>query len=266
MEDNLLTFGSLFTGGGGLDLGLERAGFKCRFMVENDKSCLKLLGRKWPHVPKNEIRPIMGIVGGDPCPIRSKFGRLSKTSSPDLSGYFLAMAARCEPWWLLRENVPAPDVVEFQTALDMLGYKNINIRLSAQAFTAQSRNREYIISFKQKSTLKKFESIFNKACFNRINQTGRKKQMAFYCISTESGTRSGGKSNNYVYEKKKGIRSLTNEECESLQGFPRKWTSGLSKQARERIIGNAVCVPVAEFIGQALFKTLKALDYRKEKD
>lgn len=47
-----LTFGSLFAGVGGGDIGLERAGMKCVFQVENDQFCLSVLERRWPEVPK----------------------------------------------------------------------------------------------------------------------------------------------------------------------------------------------------------------------
>ena len=126
-NDITVTFGSLFSGAGGLDLGLERAGLKCVFQVENDRHCLTILNRHWPNVPKNEIRPCVGLVGGDPCPIRSTMGKISGSRKPDLSGYFLAMAARIKPRWILRENVVAPDVVEFNAGLEVLGYHCIII-------------------------------------------------------------------------------------------------------------------------------------------
>lgn len=45
------------------------------------------------------------------------------------------------------------------------------------------------------------------------------------------------------------VRRLTPTECERLQGFPDGWTAGESDSARYRMLGNAVCVPVAEWIG-----------------
>jgi DNA (cytosine-5)-methyltransferase 1 len=45
-----------------------------------------------------------------------------------------------------------------------------------------------------------------------------------------------------------GVRRLTPRECERLQGFPDDWTSGQSDSARYRQLGNAVAVPVVEWI------------------
>lgn len=49
-----------------------------------------------------------------------------------------------------------------------------------------------------------------------------------------------------------GIRRLTPTECERLQGFPDGWTAGQSDAARYRQLGNAVAVPVVEWIGQRI--------------
>jgi site-specific DNA-cytosine methylase len=51
-----------------------------------------------------------------------------------------------------------------------------------------------------------------------------------------------------------GVRRLTPTECEALQGFPRNWTSGQSDTQRYRQLGNAVAVPVAEWIGKRILK------------
>lgn len=48
------------------------------------------------------------------------------------------------------------------------------------------------------------------------------------------------------------VRRLTPTECERLQGFPDGWTDGQPDSARYRQLGNAVCVPVAEWIGRGL--------------
>lgn len=49
-----------------------------------------------------------------------------------------------------------------------------------------------------------------------------------------------------------GVRRLTPLECERLQGFPPGWTEGQSDTARYRQLGNAVAVPVVEWIGRRL--------------
>ena len=44
------------------------------------------------------------------------------------------------------------------------------------------------------------------------------------------------------------IRRLTPLECERLQGFPDGWTEGISDTQRYKCLGNAVTVPVIEYI------------------
>ena len=53
-----------------------------------------------------------------------------------------------------------------------------------------------------------------------------------------------------VFPHQAGVRRLTPTECERLQGFPDGWTAidGMSDSARYRMLGNAVCVPVAQWI------------------
>ena len=44
------------------------------------------------------------------------------------------------------------------------------------------------------------------------------------------------------------VRRLTPVECERLQGFPDDWTSGQADSNRYKQMGNAVAVPVVEWI------------------
>ena len=48
-----MKFLSLFSGGGGFDLGLEQAGFECVGQVEIMPYALKILKKHWPKVPKH---------------------------------------------------------------------------------------------------------------------------------------------------------------------------------------------------------------------
>jgi len=48
------------------------------------------------------------------------------------------------------------------------------------------------------------------------------------------------------------VRRLLPVECERLQGFPDDWTEGFADSVRFRMLGNAVCVVVAEWIARRL--------------
>lgn len=55
------------------------------------------------------------------------------------------------------------------------------------------------------------------------------------------------------------VRRLTPRECSRLQGFPDDWLDGLgfSDSTRYRMLGNAVCVNVAEWIANRLVKEVR---------
>ena len=63
---------------------------------------------------------------------------------------------------------------------------------------------------------------------------------------------SGGRTHSRQIAGSFGVRRLTPVECERLQGFPDNWTDGQSDSARYRQLGNAVAVPVAEWIGRRI--------------
>lgn len=57
---------------------------------------------------------------------------------------------------------------------------------------------------------------------------------------------------------KEGVRRLTPLECERLQGFPDHHTAGQSDSARYRQLGNAVAVPVAEWLGRRIERIVRS--------
>lgn len=73
-----------------------------------------------------------------------------------------------------------------------------------------------------------------------------------------TGGPAGDECYNLVADRVGIPRRLTPRECERLQGFPDDWTrwaddgSEISDNARYQMMGNAVTVPVAEWIGRRL--------------
>ena len=55
-----------------------------------------------------------------------------------------------------------------------------------------------------------------------------------------------------------GIRRLTPTECERLQGFPDGWTDGQADTQRYKQLGNAVAIPVVEWIARRIILVDKA--------
>ena len=79
-----LTFGSLFAGVGGFDMGFEKAGWDCKFQVEWDKNCRTILDKHWPDVEKwldvsnvngRFLPPVDCIIFGSPCQDLSVAGK-----------------------------------------------------------------------------------------------------------------------------------------------------------------------------------------------
>jgi DNA (cytosine-5)-methyltransferase 1 len=112
---------SLFSGIGGLDLGLDRAGMTCVGQVELDAGCRSVLERHWPEVPKHDDvrtasswwagqpRPSVRLVaGGFPCQPFSTAGLRNGTGDPRWGWPWLRTVVRAvRPEYVLVENVAA---------------------------------------------------------------------------------------------------------------------------------------------------------------
>jgi DNA (cytosine-5)-methyltransferase 1 len=92
-----LTYGSLFAGVGGFDMGMEQAGYKPVFQVEWDKNCQKILHHHWPTVPKwgdvcdvngADLPPCDVLIFGSPCQDLSVAGKRAGLQDGDRSSMF----------------------------------------------------------------------------------------------------------------------------------------------------------------------------------
>lgn len=159
-----MRFGSLFSGIGGLDLGLERAGMTCAFQVEIDPFCQRVLEKHWPSVRRyGDIRELTGdelertdlICGGFPCQDLSVAGKRAGLAG-ERSGLFfefVRLVAALAPRWVLIENVPGllssnggRDMGTVLGTLAEFGYGYAYRVLDAQYFgVAQRRRRVFIV-------------------------------------------------------------------------------------------------------------------------
>jgi DNA (cytosine-5)-methyltransferase 1 len=68
-------------------------------------------------------------------------------------------------------------------------------------------------------------------------------------LTSHMGT---GGNNVSMVAKETNVRRLTPIECERLQGFPDDWTASQSDSTRYRQVGNAIAVPVVEWIVEGI--------------
>jgi len=111
-----MTFGSLFAGIGGFDLGLERAGMECRWQVEIDDYCQRVLAKHWPNVARygdvkevgrHNLEPVRLICGGPPCqPISQAAAGKQRSGEDDrwLWPETFRVIRELRPDWILFEN------------------------------------------------------------------------------------------------------------------------------------------------------------------
>ena len=76
-------------------------------------------------------------------------------------------------------------------------------------------------------------------------------------INTLQARMGTGGNNMPMVAKETNVRRLTPIECERLQGFPDDWTAGQSDSTRYKQMGNAVAVPVVEWIVQGIVDVAK---------
>jgi len=114
-----LTHGSLFSGIGGIELGLEWAGFKTLWQVENSDFCNRVLEKRWPNVQRfldvksvgqHNLTPVDLISGGFPCQdVSVGAGGKARGLHRERSGLWFEYARvvrELRPRWVLIENVP----------------------------------------------------------------------------------------------------------------------------------------------------------------
>ena len=111
-----MTVGSLFSGIGGIDLGLERCGYEIRWQCEIDPYCRRVLAKHRPDILCHEdvrglgaenLEPVDVLAGGFPCqPVSVAGKQLAQDDERWLWPEFARLVGELRPRHVFVENVP----------------------------------------------------------------------------------------------------------------------------------------------------------------
>lgn len=156
----MLTIGSLFSGIGGLELGLEWSGLgRTAWQVEIDPFCRRVLERHWPQAKRfDDVQAFGGapadlICGGFPCQDLSPAGLRKGIDHGERSGLwreFVRVVGAAKPAWVVVENVGhtwRKWVPRVRGDLHRLGYASVPLRVRASDVGAwHERSRIFVVA------------------------------------------------------------------------------------------------------------------------
>jgi len=285
----VFTFGSLFAGIGGFDLGFERAGMECKWQVEIDEYANRVLEKHWPSVrrhgdiktfpPDPDDWRVDCICGGFPCQDISYAGRGAGLDG-ERSGLFY------EAVRVIREVGPRVVVLENVAALLTRGLDDVLGTLASLGFDAEwhcipaaavgaphRRDRVFIVCYSQ-SVIRRHEPK------DIRDGIGRKSGIESTKTSIDSGEVSDTEGERFRERRAGGITGIgPGEEDETdvadtfattkRDGDGREWwaiepdvgrvANGVPNRVqRLRGLGNAVVPQVAEWIGRRVVEQLNS--------
>ena len=250
-----ITFGSLFAGIGGFDLGFERAGMVCKWQVEIDDYATRVLEKHWPNVPRwRDVRtfPPRGdwavdvICGGFPCQDISYAGK-GEGLDGDRSGLFY------EAMRVIRTLGPRVVVLENVAALFTRGFDQVLGSLADCGFDAEWS----IIPASSVGAPHRRERVFIVANTNSKRRTSDsiQAQVDAEGLCQPEAWRGNG-PNVQQLSGVHGVRSRLfppSGVCRMDDGLPQNVD-------RLRGLGNAVVPQVAEWIGRRVNEVLRSLE------
>jgi DNA (cytosine-5)-methyltransferase 1 len=234
-----LTVGSLFSGIGGIDLGLERAGMTVKWQSEIDPYCCQILKKHWPDIPNlgdiktvdwSTVEPVDLIAGGYPCQPFSTAGKRQGENDPrHLWPYFRDAVSAIRPRFALLENVTGHLSMGGTTVIGELaeiGYDCEWQLVSAASIGApHRRQRLFIVAYP--------------------NSQGRQR-----CFRTQETKSPYGRFDLQGTNSRWGHHWFTEPDMGRISdGVPRRVD-------RLRGLGNAVVPQVAEYVGRMIMASL----------
>ncbi len=282
-ENQLRTVG-LFSGIGGIELGFERAGHETLLTCEIDEPAAAVLAERFTHRRHADIRELQDlprrtdlVVGGFPCQDLSQAGKtagIAGARSGLVGEVFRLLEKRNVPWVVL-ENVPfmlqlsrgrALDVIV--SALEGLGYQWAYRVVDSRAFGLPQRRRRVLmvaskvedprtVLFSHDAGAPDDPPFRGKACGFYWTEGVRGLGWAVDAVPTlKGGSTVGVPSPPAIWMPDGRIVTPDIRDAERLQGFRAGWTEPATSVARSsfrwKLVGNAVSVPVAKWLGSCL--------------
>ncbi len=285
----------LFAGIGGIELGLKRAGHRTLLNCEIDAAASAVLAKRFPDVGLHgDIRTLKKLpagtellAGGFPCQDISQAGKtrgLSGKNSGLISEVFRLLRGRDVPNVLL-ENVSfmlALDrghAMRYVTGeLERMCYRWAYRVLDSRAFgLPQRRQRLFMVASR---VMEPFEVLMAGDVPSQEPENWRGHACGFYwtegvrglgwaidAIPTlKGGSTIGIPSSPAIWLPDGRIVTADIRDAERMQGFAENWTEPAEKvakrNARWKLVGNAVSVPAAEWVGRRLAEGPTPVDLR----
>lgn len=278
----------LFAGIGGLEQGLAKAGHESCFLCEIWEPARAVLADKMPDVPcERDVSGLISLpadidllVGGFPCQDLSQAGRtkgISGTRSSLVGHIFRLMDRRPVPWVVL-ENVSFMLQLDKGNAMRFLveafeerGYRWAYRVVNSLAFLPQRRERVLFVA--TTTDVDPASVLLTDEAEPILAETNLEKRAhGFYwtegvrglgwaadAIPTlKNGSTVGIASPPAILLPSGSIVTPDIRDAERLQGFPEDWTKAAERVSRASLrwslVGNAVSVPVAEWLGARLIE------------
>ena len=295
MRDRLVV-GSLFSGIGGIELGLERTGgFRTAWHSEVDPYCAAILRRHWPDVPNlGDVRDIGPdaprvdvLAGGFPCQPVSQAGR--KRAQEDdrwLWPEFGRLVGALRPRLVLVENVPGLAVrglADVVGTLAELGYDaEWGLVSAADVGAPHLRKRLYLVASDREAPAdsRRLARPTAGERQERPGATGQHEAQGGAQGRPLAGApgRAGRPYEPAVWdwgiyadairrwEQRLGRPAPTPMDAEGwmepefvewLMGFPHEWTTGERRDRRLKALGNSVQVQASEHVGRLILNAVE---------
>ena len=273
----------LFAGIGGIELGFARAGYSPVLLCENDASAVSVLKTRFPEGPEpvGDIRRLAElpaaevVTAGFPCADLSPAGALAGINGGQsglVSEVFRLLRRAPDVQWILLENVPFMLQLDRGAAIRFIveSLENLDYRwayrvIDTRAFgIPQRRRRAFVLASRE---LDPVPVLLGSNAEPRPDpdswrvggfywtEGNRGVGWAREAIPPLKGSSGLGiPSAPAIWDREAGsFVTPSIRDAERLQGFPPDWTQPARKLGqRWRLVGNAVSVPVAQWIAARL--------------